>query len=327
MVAAILLTAFLLLRITHPSGGDYLSRIPSEYLQAQPLTTRLSYVFPYDSEAEFPKTIWQTWKYSPSQDEFDSSLRLAEASWSKLNPGYEHRVVTDSDAASLVRWLYARIPEIHRAFEALPEPVLKADFFRYLILLAQGGIYSDIDTTALKPVADWLPAEGPSSYGLVVGIEADSDRVDWADFYARRIQFCQWTIQSKPGHPVLVDIVASITEETLQLRELGELNKQKMKSVMDFTGPGIWTDTIFRYFNDAAYFDMSKTRNTTWRQFANLTRAVKMGDVVVLPITSFSPGVGHMGAGSVSHPMAFVRHAFKGGHDCHTFKKSALTED
>ncbi len=58
--------------------------------------------------------------------------------------------------------------------EALPQPVLKADFFRYLILLARGGIYSDIDTTALKSAVEWVPSEVPrSTYGLVVGIEAD----------------------------------------------------------------------------------------------------------------------------------------------------------
>jgi hypothetical protein len=32
---------------------------------------------------------------------------------------------------------------------ALPAVILKADFFRYLILLARGGIYADIDTEAI----------------------------------------------------------------------------------------------------------------------------------------------------------------------------------
>ena len=38
----------------------------------------------------------------------------------------------------------------------------------------------------------------------------------------------------------------------------------------------------------------------------------KVGDVVVLPITSFSPGIGHSGAKDDDDPMAFVKHEFEG---------------
>ena len=159
-----------------------------------------------------------------------------------------------------------------------------------------------------------MPAEVPrSSYGLVIGIEADPDRPDWHDWYSRRIQFCQWTIQSKPGHPVLIDVVASITEETLRRKAIGELDKKHMKSVVEFTGPALWTDAVFKFFNNPEYFDMSTSKgNITWKQFTGITQAKKVGDVVVLPITSFSPGVGQMGAGEEDDPMAFVKHAFEG---------------
>ena len=206
-------------------------------------------------------------------------------------PAFVHEVITDSVAVHLIRHFYASVPEVTEAYEALPEPVMKADFFRYLILLARGGIYTDIDTTALKSAVEWVPSEVPrSTYGLVIGIEADPDRPDWHEWYSRRIQFCQWTIQSKPGHPVLVDIVASITEETLRRKRDGELDIRHMKSVMEFTGPAIWTDTIFRFFNNPEYFDMSTSKgNITWNHFTGITHAKKVGDVVVLPITSFSP--------------------------------------
>jgi len=291
-----------------------LTQIPLEDLKAMPLRKQLSYAFPYDAEGKFPAYIWQTWKSTPSSGDFDETFRPAEASWTELHPSFVHEVFTDAVAAQLVKHLYASVPEIVQAYDALPEPVLKADFFRYLILLARGGIYSDIDTTALKSAVEWVPAEVPrSTYGLVVGIEADPDRPDWHEWYSRRIQFCQWTIQSKPGHPVLVDIVASITEETLRRREAGELDRAHMKSVVEFTGPAIWTDAVFKFFNNAEYFDMSTSKgNITWQQFTGIKQAKKVGDVVVLPITSFSPGVGQMGAGDEDDPMAFVKHAFEG---------------
>lgn len=282
-------------------------------LRAKPLRDQLEYQFPYDPTAKFPAYIWQTWKYSPAQGEFSETFREAEASWTVLHPTFVHEVITDSVAVHLIRHLYASVPEILEAYLALPVPVLKADFFRYLILLARGGIYSDIDTAALKPATEWVPTAVPrSSFGLVIGIEADPDREDWAEWYSRRIQFCQWTIQSKPGHPVLRNIVANITEETLKRKAEGKLTKDT-KNIVEFTGPALWTDTIFDFFNDPTIFDMSTSKgNITWHHFTGIKSAKKVGDVIVLPITSFSPGVRQMGAGEDDDEMAFVKHGFEG---------------
>ncbi|KAK0938027.1 alpha-1,6-mannosyltransferase Och1 [Friedmanniomyces endolithicus] len=291
-----------------------MTQLPLEDLKALPIRKQLSYAFPYDAEGKFPAYIWQTWKYTPASGEFSETFRPAEASWTELHPAFVHEVITDEVARHLVKHFYATVPEVVEAYNSLPMPVMKADFFRYLILLARGGIYSDIDTTALKPAVEWVPAEVPRSiYGLVIGIEADPDRPDWHEWYSRRIQFCQWTIQSKPGHPVLVDVVATITEETLRRKKAGELDQKHIKSVVEFTGPAVWTDAIFKFFNNAEYFDMSTSKgNISFQQFTGIKQAKKVGDVVVLPITSFSPGVGQMDAGEDDDPMAFVKHAFEG---------------
>lgn len=282
-------------------------------LRQKPLREQLEYQFPYNVDSKTPAYIWQTWKHTPAQGEFPEAFREAEASWTLHHPTFVHEVITDNVAVHLIRHLYASIPEVLEAYTALPLPVLKADFFRYLILLARGGIYSDIDTSALKSAAEWIPADVPAnSYGMVIGIEADPDRPDWADWYSRRIQFCQWTIQSKPGHPILVDVVANITKETLNRKAEGRLNKDH-KSIVEFTGPALWTDTIFAFFNNPDYFDMSASKgNITWEHFTGMKAPKKVGDVVVLPITSFSPGVKTMGAGEDDDPMAFVKHQFEG---------------
>lgn len=288
-------------------------QISMQDLRSKPLRDQLEYQFPYDPTSKFPAYIWQTWKYTPSSGQFDEAFREPEASWTMLHPTFVHEVITDDVAVHLLRHLYASVPEVMEAYLALPFAVMKADFFRYLILLARGGIYSDIDTSALKSATEWVPPDVPrSSYGMVIGIEADPDRPDWAEWYSRRIQFCQWTIQSKPGHPILRDIVANITEETLKRKAEGRLSKT-YKNIVDETGPALWTDLIFKFFNDPEYFDMSTSKgNITWEHFTGMKTAKKVGDVVVLPITSFSPGVRTMGAGEDDDPMAFVKHNFEG---------------
>ena len=280
------------------------------------LKEHLSELFPYNVSSEVPKLVWQTWKTSSAEEAFDSGFRSATVSWNTLNSEFGHEVITDAIAVNLVHQLFAGIPAVIEAYDALPRPVLKADFFRYLILLACGGVYSDIDTTALKSISRWIPAES-EPFGLVIGIEANPDRPDWHDWYARRIQFCQWTIMSKQGHPVLVDIVASITKETLERKAKDELQPAFMETVMEFTGPGVWTDSSFTYVNISQSHDDSATSSfsfDTWPVFANLKEPLKVSDVLVLPITSFSPGVGHMGSGSTEDRLAFVSHGFSGAH-------------
>ena len=252
---------------------------------------------------------------APSSAGFSENLRPLEASWSEKHPGFVHEVVADKAATYLISYLYASVPEVVEAYKSLPEPVLKADFFRYLILLARGGIYSDIDTEALKPASDWLPDDfDRATVGLIIGIEADPDRHDWQLWYSRRIQFCQWTIQAKPGHPVLRDIVATITEDTLRMKRDGVLKVGELpKSIVEFTGPAVWTDAVFSYFNNPTFFDFrTRSSNISYPDFFGAAEHKKIGDVIVLPITSFSPGVQQMGAQDVNHPMAFVRHDFKG---------------
>lgn len=212
----------------------------------------------------------------------------------------------------LIKHLYGSVPQVLEAFTSLPSPILKADFFRYLILLARGGIYSDIDTAALKPATKWIPSNfRMASIGLVIGIEADPTGEKWYENYSRRLQFCQWTIQSKPGHPVLREVVARIAEKTLAMKRKGTLRKDQ-KGVIEFTGPAIWTDTIFDYLNDENYFKVDKSNPVDYKNFTMMKNPKKIGDVVVLPVTSFSPGVGQFGAGEDDDPQAFVKHMFDG---------------
>ncbi|GJN69312.1 membrane-bound alpha-1,6-mannosyltransferase Initiation-specific [Purpureocillium lilacinum] len=273
---------------------------------------KLAYAYPYDIEVKFPAYIWQTWKTTPTDKDFQ--FREQEASWTEQHPGFVHEVITDDVAVSMLSLFYAAVPEVLEAYKVLPLPVLKADFFRYLILFARGGIYSDIDTYAIKSAVEWVPSQIPrESIGLVIGLEADPDRPDWADWYSRRIQFCQWTIQSKPGHPALRDIITRITNATLTLKRTGKISSFQGKNVVDLTGPAVWTDTIMDYLNDERFFDMKKSKGKVdWRNFTGMEMSKRVGDVVVLPITSFSPGVEQMGAKDYDDPMAFVKHDFEG---------------
>ncbi|CEP64142.1 initiation-specific alpha-1,6-mannosyltransferase LALA0_S10e03400g [Lachancea lanzarotensis] len=369
------------------------------------LRSQLTLQFPYDASQPMPQRVWQTWRTALDSPKLSPEFRKYSGLWNEAATEQqlgEYALIPDSHMPALLQNLYGAVPQVIQAFESLPLPILKADFFRYLILYARGGIYSDMDTFPLKPLDTWPSialnnkphARLPIQYrglkperigsapepGFVAGIEADPDRLDWNDWYARRIQFCQWTIQSKPGHPLLRELIINITATTLASTNVNSkvpapafiidedhksdylvncrdkrrfddkfpANQKKtsknadMTDTMNWTGPGIFTDAIFNYINNLVQTntDISIINNNlgTDRQggsktqqfyrkitqglessatfvkefFTLIEEPVMIDDVMILPITSFSPGVGQMGAKMDDDEMAFVKHMFEG---------------
>lgn len=390
------------------------------------LREQLIMQFPYEPEKSIPRNIWQTWKNGPNDKNFESQLRTFNKHWLDVDSkDWHYSLILDDQMLPFLKELYGSVPLIIEAFELMPAIILKADFFRYLILYARGGIYSDMDTFPLKNLNE-LPSidqtfldkiySGTEAVnygnlnvkynsnvknvdkgnnknnkskkinepGFIVGIEADPDRPDWHDWYARRIQFCQWTIQSKPGHPILRELILNITSTTLNSVNSDKLNiykglieldnvddynvnfrdkrfhdtkyphKQKKtrknvdgSDIMNWTGPGIFSDVIFEYLNNLIttnddiliindnlgvddtwkddgslkstrkFFDivvnsLSKFNKIPWEFFSLITKPVIVDDIMVLPITSFSPGIRTMEAGEDNDEMAFVKHVFAG---------------
>jgi alpha 1,6-mannosyltransferase len=161
--------------------------------------------------------------------------------------------------------------------------------------LARGGVYSDIDTVPIQSAIEWIPdSVSHQTVGLVIGIEADLDRADWRDWYSRRIQFCQWTIQSKPGHPVLRRVVTRITEATLAKKKAGELKGVLDENfILEFTGPAVWTDIIFEHFNDPRYFEPDHPAGPIdWRNFTEWRCLGRWGMSSSFPSRAFHRGLG-----------------------------------
>ncbi len=268
---------------------------------------KLSSQFKYDNSLKFPKIIWQTWKVDLSSSKFPKRFRKWEQKWTIKNNDYVHYLLDDNKAMDFVNIIYKDIHEVTDAYKLLPSPILKADFFRYLITFAKGGVYTDIDTAPLKSIDSWASTVHDNTHahgiGLAIGIEADANREDWNDWFARRIQFCQWTFQAKPGHPLLREIIARIVESTL----LDGGREYNSKDVLEWTGPGIWTDVILGSLGSS-----SQNATAVTKDLSNLTTPRVLGDVMVLPITSFSPGVHHMGSKGIKDKMAYVKHYFIG---------------
>ncbi|KAG9013704.1 membrane-bound alpha-1,6- mannosyltransferase Initiation-specific [Tulasnella sp. JGI-2019a] len=173
---------------------------------------------------------------------------------------------------------------------------------------------------------------GPPS--VIVGVEADvGNRPDWQDWYARPLQIVQWTLASAPTHPIMLDALSRIVRtseafpawKTQRAANITQLRAQGQNaaadklakilpwaeptvgghcSVMQWTGPGVLTDSVFRYLRARCNF--------TWPDLQNLKAPLRVCDVVILPVTGFSPGVGQFGAQGTGDAQAMVHHRFAG---------------
>jgi len=108
--------------------------------------------------------------------------------WIMKNPGYEYRYMDDAQSAQFIKEEYG--DEVYNLFINLPVGVMRGDMWRYLVIYKYGGIYADLDTLCLQPIASWLK----SDKRFIVCPEHQD-------------HFCQWTFAAEAGHPILKSVI------------------------------------------------------------------------------------------------------------------------
>lgn len=248
------------------------------------------------------RTVWQTAKERSDQE---------RGKWTEKNDGWRWEMMGDKEADDWVKSTFGTKRKegeekslVEKGWDALGEGILRADTLRYLVLLLEGGVYSDTDTICLRPIPQWganpilLPGQRKSLLktppSVIIGVEADVGmREDWHQWWPRPLQIVQWTLSSAPNHPIFLDVLRRILlaseranrwegqrdELARQLRAEGRTEQAErvegmrvttMKageaddvweeqegtkrkegevlaggvSVMDWTGPGVWTDGV-----------------------------------------------------------------------------------
>lgn len=265
-------------------------------------------------ELTFPKVIHQTSRQNDATP--------AVLSWYYANPNDEHQHYTGPEAAKFVRKHYQHFYEV---YSSLLSPVAQADLFRYLILHKLGGVYTDIDTTALCPIHGWIPEDfSERDISLVIGIEVDEPSFNahkvasWG--WALNFQFVQWTIMARPEHPVLERASELAIENLRNLsaernEPIHRLDLSKLDLVRT-TGPGAFTKAVLEYLEVPA------------SEFHGLQIPRQVKDILVLPVTAFAPNQRHSGSKSVSKWESVmevrVMHGFQSSRSWFNVLKAAI---
>ena len=215
----------------------------------------------------FPRKIWQTARTGP--EELDENDRNSIRSWVKTNQKHRYEILTQYSAETYVKDRFSHRPDIQEVFVDLQDPILRADFIRYLVLLGDGGAYSDMDTMSLKPIEDWVPSVFAKDVNLVVGIEYDKlDGVRWLD-WPLDLQFCTWAILAKPGHSLMEMTVDRVVARLKALAQEQETTisgiRPSFYDVLRTTGPSLFTEAVID-----GLAETTRT-NFTWHNITGLT--------------------------------------------------------
>ena len=180
------------------------------------------------SPLRIPRMIWQTSRTRVLTEEALGCRDL----WLERSPGWAYRLMDDGEAREFVHDCYGGA--VARTYDAFPLGVMRADFWRVLILHHSGGLYTDTDTDTapLAPPGEWLlPTDR-----LVLAAEND-------------MHLCNWTFAAEPGHPALGHLIELIVKRAAEGIDTGYEH-----FVHRHSGPGIFTDGIRQWLGrpDAA---------------------------------------------------------------------------
>lgn len=164
-----------------------------------------------------PKKIHQTWykKQIPYLVQRDINKMK------KLNKEYEYHFYDDDDIIRFIKSNYD--DDIHEAYSKLTVGASKADFFRYLVLYKEGGIYLDLDSAIHKNLDD-----------LIEGRSAVISREGHENLYV------QWMLIFSKNHPILKEVIENVKKNIM---------KDCKQNVLDLTGPHVYADSIKKIIN------------------------------------------------------------------------------
>lgn len=241
------------------------------------LRQRLAEAVPYDPNARWNRNIIQSWR-----DPLDETAEYR--SWEEFKRDFNHIFLIDPAQEQVVRNFSANnLHDIEFAYiNLLNKAVLQADFFRYMVVFAFGGIWADADTWLRRPFDEWISmasvgaktcniAKLERKVGMIVGIE-----------YEHSQTLVQYVFAAKQGHPVLLELIAGIIELSPELAIKVDKNQLGIGDILRGTGPSRFSEVVAQWIRTR--WDDKFDREQEWNELRTPTL---FGDILVLPQYGF----------------------------------------
>lgn len=234
--------------------SNWLSRIKMGYLAKLAIKIRGSlnksvnpdFVEELKISDKISKIIHQTYHTKNLPDSIKNNINQLKVD----NPDWEFRLYDDQDIEHYMESYFPSLLPIYKKINPV-YGAAKADFFRYLVVYKDGGVYLDIKSGASKSLNSiikdndkYILSHWPRSYPKIML----GQHVDITNPIG---EFQQWHIISVAGHPflraVINNVCNNINHYNPTLHEYGAFG------VFNLTGPIAYTETIYRMLNKHPY--------------------------------------------------------------------------
>lgn len=162
-----------------------------------------------------PRIIHQTYR---SWEALPEAVQANIHHIRQLNPGWDYRLYEDADIETFIRETYgSAMLELYQRIDPA-YGAARADFFRYLLIYAQGGVYIDVKSAVTRPLDQVLQPDDryilshwdnrPGGKYVHWGMHDDLARFE-------RGEYQQWHVIGVAGHPFLEAVIRQVIDNLL----------------------------------------------------------------------------------------------------------------
>ena len=187
-----------------------------------------------------PKIIHQTY-YSK---ELPTSIQDNVQKLKSTNPSWTHKLYDDNDIDNYIAKRYPSLFPVYKQIDS-SYGAAKADFFRYLVMYDEGGVYLDIKSGANLPLDAIIKPR--DKYLLSYWPDISGKKVTHPGITNPCGELQQWHIIAVKGHPYLKAVIENVCNNIKQYNPL--LHDVGLWGVLNLTGPIAYTQAITPLIN------------------------------------------------------------------------------
>lgn len=191
---------------------------------------------------KIPKVIHQTYFTKALPEAIQKNVNHIRA----MNPEWEYRLYDDADIDVYIRQNY---PELFNIFKKINPSygAAMADFFRYLLLYKEGGVYLDIKSSMAKPLNEIILED--DKYLLSYWQNDQGDIMEnmgkYVDINDSLGELQQWYLITVQGHPFLKSVIETVSHNICSYNPF--INHAGQLGTFRVTGPIAYSLAIAPY--------------------------------------------------------------------------------
>tara|TARA_Y100000996_G_scaffold415277_1_gene409116 strand:- start:4143 stop:5747 length:1605 start_codon:yes stop_codon:yes gene_type:complete len=176
-----------------------------------------------------PKIIHQTWKTNDLPNDF----KKYSETWIHHHSEWKYKFYNDDDCDAFVA---KHFPHLLEQYNGYQKKIQQIDFFRLLVVFAEGGLYADMDMECYKNIDELL-----LNKTCVFCIEDTFSNTRANELkYKKNFQIANCIFAAEPQNKFIGDIIKKTTELFNQYKDFDESN-MVYNNVEDTTGPRMIT--------------------------------------------------------------------------------------